>query len=89
MRLSIPFVELYVVLILSKSREQSTLGVLPGNYILRIMIQHNAVGHFYLGTMNTDLNFAIFGQMSIYSVWASTFSSLFKFRRRIRSPNTF
>ena len=55
MRLSIPSVELYVVLILSKSRERKTLGFLLGNNLPRMMIQHNAVIHSYLGTTNADL----------------------------------
>ena len=38
MRLSIPSVELYVVLVLSKSREHSTPGFLPGNNLPRIFL---------------------------------------------------
>ena len=53
-RLSIPSLELYVVLILLKSREQSTLGFLAGNNLSRMMIQHNAVSNFYLGTTNME-----------------------------------
>ena len=60
--MSIPSVELYVVLILPKSREQSTLGYLPGNNLPGMMIQHTTrLVNFIWEQRTRILNFTIFG----------------------------
>ena len=49
-------VEEYVVVILSKSREKSTIGFFPGNNLPRALTTQRG-SSYYLGTMNTDLKF--------------------------------
>ena len=65
MRLSIPSVELYVVLILSNSREQST----PGFFCQGTTYHGFFLLHFSLGTTNTDLKLCyIWTKVDIFSL---------------------